>query len=307
MRVLVLGGSGFIGSHLVDQLIKEKHEVVIFSKTKKNINIHAEYIFGDFDEIKKYSEIIFKNVDLVLHLIWNNVPSTSQRKTKNRKNLYPNLENSITLIDEMVKHKLRRIIYFSTGGAIYGNLNNSSANETSQTNPISLYGIEKLMFEKYLLMYQSQNIIDPIILRPSNPYGPRQRYDGVQGVISRFIYLGLKGQPIIIRGDGSNIRDFIYISDMVGIVSKICSNFSPGIYNISSNKGYSISNIIELISNALNIHFKRKYIDVYSTDVNEIILDNALAKEKFQWNPQIELLEGIKSTGQWIRSQINHR
>jgi UDP-glucose 4-epimerase len=217
-KSLVLGGAGFIGSHLVESLLKKGHHVTVFDKigiktdNLKNVISDIELIEGDFLD-EHYLEILPKNMDYIFHLISTTIPATS--------NLNPvydvqsNLAPSVKLIEESVKNKIKKFIFISSGGTIYGIPEKTPIPESHEKKPINSYAITKLGVEKFLHLYSHLSGLDYTVLRMSNPYGPRQPYDKGQGVIAVFIHKILSGEPLEIWGDGSQIRDYMYISDAI--------------------------------------------------------------------------------------------
>jgi len=214
MKVLVLGGNGFIGSHVVDQLLAAGHKVRVFDRSAERYRDpikQVEYRLGRFDDTFQVAEAL-QGMDAVCHLISTTVPGTS--------NLDPvadvknNLINTLNLLEQMRKKGLRRILYLSSGGTVYGNPESSPISENHPLKPISSYGIVKVAIEKYLFMYQQLYGLQPVILRPSNPYGPRQGHAGVQGLIGTLLARAFSGETLEIWGDGSIVRDYMHVSDL---------------------------------------------------------------------------------------------
>jgi len=294
VRILVLGGTGFIGSHIVDALLDEGHVIKVIDRTLKHINKEfpqrIEYIQSDFSDSLVLLEALM-GIDAVIHLVSSTVPGTSNLDPV--ADIQSNLVNSVNLFKAMQQAGVKRIIYFYSGGTVYGNPAQLPILESHPTHPISSYGIIKLAIENYLFMHQELYGLKPIILRLSNPYGPRQGRLGSQGVIGTFLRLIMQGQPIKIWGDGSIVRDYIYISDAVSACMAALNLEQGGIFNIGSGEGDSLLDIIKEIELCT-----RKSADIVfepsrGFDVKSVVLDASLAKEKLNWEPKYSLRQGI--------------
>lgn len=304
MKILVLGGSGFVGSHIVDKLLEAGHEVRVYDSHVVNDSIprpDAEYYFSDIRNEKELSRAMH-GVDVVYHCISSTVPGTSNQ------NIYSdidiNLAGTIRILDIMRATGVSKIIYYSSGGTIYGNSQSIPIREEHVLNPISSYGIVKLAVEKYMLMYMELYSLEPIILRPSNPYGPRQGHIGVQGLISTLLYKAFNHEDIEIWGDGEVIRDYIYISDIADISVKLLSNYECGIYNIGSGTGNSVNEIIHIIKNIVQHDINIDYKDKRSIDVDRVVLDISKICNKYKWAPRVSIVDGITQYYKWINENI---
>jgi UDP-glucose 4-epimerase len=301
MKALVLGGCGFIGSHLTESLIKKNLNVSIFDK--KNIpeflkkKYKIEYYQGTLTDRRLIAEAL-KKVDIVFHLISSTVPSTS-----NQDPIYDiktNLIGTINLLQEMVYNNVKKIVYLSSGGTVYGNPKFNPVNEDHSLRPISSYGIVKIAIENYIYMFQKIYGIDFIILRPSNAYGPRQGHTGIQGIIGTLLYKYLQNETINIWGDGSIVRDYIYVGDLVQLCIKSGLSNINGIFNAGSGYGVSINELISIIQKTLDIKFKINYLPARKFDVQKIILDISKTKKAFNWLPEVSIEEGIKRQWHWM-------
>lgn len=218
MRVLVLGGNGFIGSHVVDELLLAGHDVNIFDKNSeawRSPLFSVRYFLGDFSDTSLLAESL-QGVDVVIHLISTTIPSTS--------NLDPiadiqgNLSHTVRLLQLMVSFNIKRIVYLSSGGTVYGVPSISPIPETHALDPICSYGVVKAATEKYLGMFAHLHDLQPTIIRPSNPYGPRQGHQNAQGVIATFMSRILAKKKIYVWGDGTVKRDYFFVTDL----AKLC-------------------------------------------------------------------------------------
>lgn len=294
MKILVLGGSGFIGSHIVNALIERGHSIRVLDRSQKNIFPEAVEVFAaDYSDTMALSESLI-GMDLVIHLISTSVPSTSNKDPISDVN--GNLINTLKLLDAMKKSDVKRIIYFSSGGTVYGKPKVIPIPETHENNPLCSYGVVKLAIEKYLLMYQALYGIECTIMRPSNPYGSGQAHNGVQGFIGTCLHSALKDKTLTLWGDGSVIRDYIHITDVVSATMSVIDKNLIGAYNIGYGKGYSLLEIIQFVEDVtgkkVDIDFKERR----DFDIPEMILDITKLRNLSGWNPLSDIRTGIQLT-----------
>jgi len=301
MRILVLGGTGFIGSHIVDALLEAGHVIKVLDRTLKYRNDkfpqHVEYIQADFSDSLVLLEAL-TGIDAVIHLVSSTVPGTSNLDPI--ADIQSNLVNSVNLFKAMQQADVKRIIYFSSGGTVYGNPMQLPISESHSTHPISSYGIIKLAIENYLFMHQKLYGLIPIVLRLSNPYGPRQGHLGAQGVVGTFLRQIMQNQPIKIWGDGSVIRDYIYIADAVSACLAAIDSEVQGVFNVGSGAGYSLLDIIQAIEDCTQQKAQLIFEPKRGFDVKEVVLDCSLAKEKFNWLPKYSLVQGVGFHYEWL-------
>lgn len=301
---IIFGGAGFIGSHMAEDLLSRGLDVTVFDKlnsSKKNIEQiinDINFIEGDFNNEVDISKAI-KGQDYIIHLVSSTLPASS--------NLNPfydvesNLLSSLHLFEESVKNKVKKVIFISSGGTVYGNPIKLPINEKHPTYPMSSYGITKLAIEKYLGLYKNLKGLDYKILRFSNPFGERQNPKLAQGLISHLLYKIKHKIPIEIWGDGKVIRDYFYIKDGVQSIYKaIVDRSNHNIYNISSNKGLSINQILDRFRRVLGLSFKVKYLEARKFDVRSNVLDNKLAARYLKWKPETDFNIALKNTWRYI-------
>jgi UDP-glucose 4-epimerase len=301
MKILVLGGNGFIGSHLVDKLIKEGHSVRVFDKKgeqyRKALDC-VEYQLGEFGNRGLLSEAL-NGIDVVVHLISTTVPKTSNDDPVF--DLQSNVVESLFLLEQCVENKIKKIIFSSSGGTVYGIPQSVPVFEENQTNPICSYGISKLTIEKYLYLFKKLHNLDYVIIRPSNPYGSRQNTVGIQGVISVFLGKIMRDEQIQIWGNGHVIRDYIFITDLVdAFYNAIIYNTSSQIFNIGSGEGHSIQDLIYVMKKVTDCEFSITYSSSRMYDVPEIFLDISRAKKELNWVPNTTLEQGIRLTWDFV-------
>jgi UDP-glucose 4-epimerase len=306
MKVLVLGGNGFIGSHLVDALYKRGDSIRIFDRAPNQYQESKpdiDYRYGNFLYTPDLAETL-QDIDVVYHFISTSVPGTS--------NLDPiadikgNLIATVQLLQQMIQLNVQRIVFLSSGGTVYGNPTQELVPETHSLHSICSYGIIKNAIENYLYMFQELYGLQPVVLRPSNPFGPRQGHFGVQGVIPTFLKRIINGESIQIWGDGSIVRDYIYISDLIELCVEAGSSTEVGIYNVGSGKGHSLNDIVSIIKSVTNSTVAVEYLPARPFDVKKITLDINQAREIFGWEPQIPIEDGLRLQYEWL-NKISER
>lgn len=300
MNILLLGGNGFLGSHISDWLIKNNHYVRIIDKSAEKYRKplkDIDYRYIDINYIPGVIEAL-DGIDMVFHLACSTVPSTSNVDILN--DINQNLYSSIRFLDIFVKSGLKNIIFFSTGGAIYGQPVTIPIPETHPTEPVSSYGIVKLTLEKYLSVYENNFGINPLIIRPSNPYGPRQGHQAVQGVISTFLYKIKRNEELVIWGDGDSIRDYIYIDDFTNLTCQLAIKQERGIFNIGSSVGFSINQILEIVKKVTGEKVIVKYLPQRNSDISKVILGTTKLSSVISPYDLIPLDEGVQRYWEWI-------
>ena len=278
-KILVTGGCGFIGSHLVDRLIDLDYEVTVIDILKKNINPKAKYIIADINNIKK-TESAYKNVDCVFHLAAEvQIQSSLEDPLKTFKT---NLMGLQAVLTNMKKHKVPKII-FSSSSAVYSESNNP-IKETDLLNPLNPYALSKKMGEELCLMYKQLYNIEAVILRYFNVYGPRQNdKSSYSGVISLFLKQLKNNDSLFITGDGKQKRDFIYVDDIVdaNIAAMHYKNReNKQIFNIATGESISILDLAKNFSNNITFVKERK------NEIRNSYADISLAKNLLEWEPK---------------------
>ncbi len=306
-KILILGADGFLGSNLAKSLLADrKYEIRAFDLFKDGISRNLascekklEIFPGNFlnrADLKK----ALKGIDYVFHYISLTTPGSSMNDPLI--DVDTNIRGTVVLLGECAKAKVKKIIFPSSGGAIYGNQKKAVLGESDSQNPISPYAISKLTIEKYLEYFRLNRGLDYIIIRFSNPYGPGQNAVGSQGIIPIFLNLVRQGKPITIFGDGENVRDYIFIDDLVENTKKIAfkKNNKFRIYNIGSGKGATINQIVKTIQKVTEKKVKVKKMPARGIDVRKIALDISRAKKEIKYSLEISLEEGVRKTWEWI-------
>jgi UDP-glucose 4-epimerase len=303
-RCIIYGGAGFIGSHITDDLLSHGVKVTIFDKlyaSKSNVSHvlnEIEFIEGDFNNKQDIHDSL-KGKNFVIHLVSSTIPADS--------NLNPqydtetNLISTLNLLDECSLMKIKRIVFISSGGTIYGTPVKIPINEDHPTNPSCSYGIIKLAIEKYLGLYKTLKGLDYRVLRLSNPFGERQNPGIGQGLIVTLLHRIKNSQTVEIWGDGNVVRDYFYIKDgakSAYLAMKDKSNYN--FFNISSGKGISINGILEKFRKVLKLNFKVRYTAKRKFDVPVNILDNRRALKYLGWKPETSIDEALNKTWSYI-------
>lgn len=300
MRVLVLGGCGFIGSHVVEHLLAEGRQVRVLDRGPEKFRpalSEVEYLFGDYGNHDTIVEAL-ADVDVVLHLASATVPGTAALDAQN--DVARNLVPTIGLLESMRKLCIPRLVYLSSGGAVYGAPERVPTPEDHPLRPSHSYGIVKVAIEQYMRVYERNVGLSTMIIRPSNPYGPRQGHMGVQGVIGTFLNLINQGKPIQVWGDGSVVRDYLYITDLVELVAKAVSSNETGVYNAGSGSGISIADVLATLEQVTLRKPMVEYYPARTVDVPCSILDISRARVNLDWQPQTNFLDGVRFHWEWI-------
>jgi len=302
MNILVLGGNGFIGSYVVDHLLAAGHSVRVFDRSSERYRSplsNVDYRLGSFDDTFLLAEAL-QDMDAVCHLISTTVPGTSNLDPV--EDVQSNLVNTLRLLEQMRTQGLHRILYLSSGGTVYGNPVVLPVREDHELNPICSYGVVKVAIEKYLFMYQQLYGLGPIVLRPSNLYGPRQGHAGLQGLIGTFLRRMIAGETLEVWGDGEIVRDYLYIEDLARLCVSAIEKGMTGVFNAGSGEGHSIKDIISTMEEVAGFETPVQYKKGRVFDVKEVILDIEQARQYFDWNPQTSLQEGMAAQLRWLKT-----
>lgn len=308
MKCLVLGGRGFLGSHLSDALLREGHTVRVFDRPKifeacpSDSGNEVEWVEGDFMNRADVTKAM-QECEIVFHLI-----STTLPRSSNENPVYDIEGNVITtlhLLETASQLGVRKIIFVSSGGTVYGVPQQIPIKESHPTDPICSYGITKLAIEKYLQLFHTLHGLDYCVLRLANPFGPRQRISTAQGAVTVFLDKALRGETIEIWGDGSVTRDYFYISDAVSALIKAISYEGEiKTFNIGSGTGKSLNEILDALDGLLGFEIKRRYMLGRKFDVPLSVLDNTLAMQSLGWEPYVSFSEGLLRTLEWLKPRI---
>jgi UDP-glucose 4-epimerase len=304
MKAVIIGGGGFLGSHLAEALLANGQDVWIFDQPGARYLEYsnqrgAKIITGNFLDPTAVGEAILA-CDVVYHLVSTTVPQTSNENP--RFDIETNLIGTLQLLELMHQANVKKIIFSSSGGTVYGIPQEIPIKESHPTDPISSYGIVKLAIEKYIHLYWTLYGMDYCILRISNAYGARQPITPTQGAIAAFLGKAAQKEEITIWGDGTVLRDYIYASDIANAFLQ--ASLYQGelrVFNIGSGHGHSLKDIIGAIENITQIPLQVKYLPGRRFDVPVNILDITRAKSHLHWEPKVRLEEGVLSAFEWMQ------
>lgn len=296
--VLVLGGAGFIGSNLVNALVAQGHRPRVLTRPSRS-NANLRHLFDDIDLIHgdfmddAGLRVALQGVHTVYHLITTTFPSMVIESSNY--DLLSNLLPTIRLLELSREAGVRRIVYASSGGTIYGEPQRVPIDESHPLAPKSAYGQSKLTIENYLSFYGRTTPLEVSILRVSNPYGPGQNVYGNQGLVAVAMGCALDERPLRVIGRGDAVRDFIYIDDVVDAMLRATSA-PPQIINVSSGAGRSVNEVIAAIESASGRTLKRLAVPERAGDVKISVLDNSRARHALDWSPKVEFEAGVART-----------
>jgi UDP-glucose 4-epimerase len=304
MKVAILGGASFIGKHLVNRFIRDGNEVTSFVRKKgidKNTPIRNEVEF-DFQDISSISKLLSR-FDVVVHLVSSSNPASSRLDAKG--DIQHNLFGTIDLLKTLENSPGTRLIFASSGGAVYGKPKSMPIAENHATDPVSPYGVSKLAIEKYLHISRLESGLDYKILRLSNPYGPLQVNNKGQGLIPTVIEKALKGESLTVWGDGFNTRDYVYIDDLEeAFVKAVEYTGDIRTFNVGSGVGSSVLEIVSAVSELIGSEMTIDFLPGRASDPSANVLDVRLASTELGWEPKTSLSEGLGMSVEWNRERL---
>jgi UDP-glucose 4-epimerase len=316
-NVVIIGGAGFIGTNLAINLAAKNYTGIICDKETSSITnidrIKTNFSIYKIDsfETQRLTEICSTSKNIIW-LAHSSVPSTSMANIM--KDINSNITPLINFLSIINKSKhLKNFIYISSGGSVYGqpliDTHNYCITEAHPTYPISNYGLVKLIAERYIYLLLTKITINKFILRPSNVYGPYQNIEIPQGIIGHAFNSCITQNPIPIFDYGKPIRDYLFVDDLSSAIVS-CLNRKPlnnfCTYNISSNRGYSIKEIIAEIESVVGAPVKINFLPKRDFDCTYNVLDNSLAKKNLKWEPKVNLTDGLIKVWHWLKTSKDH-
>jgi UDP-glucose 4-epimerase len=305
MKCLVLGGGGFIGSHIVEALHAAGHDIRILERPRvprfREFAERVEWVEGDFQSASIVHDAV-EGVDVVFHLV-----STTLPKSSNDDPIF-DLESNVVATLRMLEFArdagVRKVIFISSGGTVYGTPTMLPIPETHPTEPRVAYGIGKLAIEKYLALFHLLHGLDYTVLRVANPYGERQRVETSQGAVAAFIDRALREQPIEIWGDGTITRDYIHVADVArAFLRALDYDGSVRIFNVGSGRGRTLNELVSLLKEVVGREVDVRHMPGRAFDVPSNVLAIERARDVLGWVPEVEFESGFRATFDWARSQ----
>lgn len=296
-RCLVLGGNGFIGSHLVHALLAQGYHVRVFDRPNTTSlgqvsPEQVQYYYGDITSEADLSEAM-QGCDTCFHLVSTVLPKNSN--TDPVYDIESNLIGSVRMLNYAVKYGVKKIVFVSSGGTVYGVPQTVPISESHPQNPLCSYGIVKLAIEKYLELYHQLHGLDYRVLRLSNPFGEMQRVNSSQGAVAVFLSRAMQKKTVEIWGNGDVVRDYIHISDVVrAMLASLEYNGEEKVFNIAAGQGYSLNELLDVIEEVVGHPVERRYTEARSFDVPVSVLDISKATRELGWKPELTFIEGLQ-------------
>ncbi|MNO26540.1 dTDP-4-dehydro-6-deoxyglucose reductase [compost metagenome] len=309
MKCAVLGGTGFIGSHLINALIAQGHEVSSLTRHVPPQNTilsdeamaQVRWNMGDYENREDVKETL-EGADICFHLISSSLPGNSNKDPS--WDISTNVCNSLQVMELAVSLGLKSLYFVSSGGTIYGDAQVLPIPEEHQLEPTCSYGVSKLAIEKYLALFERLHRLPYKIIRLANPYGPGQDVNKAQGAVSVFIERSRNSLPIEIWGDGSNVRDYIYIDDAIrGIIALMGYEGKQRIFNLGSGQGRSLLDVVAEISKWIDPMPDVKFLPAREFDLKANVLDISKVRTCVGFEPIVSFDEGIRRTLEWQNSK----
>lgn len=303
MKIVVTGGAGFIGSHLVDRLVQEGHEVAVVDNlsTGKRRNLNRAARFYKMDIQSSSLERVFRKERpaMLMHLA---AQMDVRRSVADPVfDAQVNILGTLNVLNQAAQHGTRKVLFASSGGAIYGEQEVYPAPESHPTKPLSPYGISKLSGEHYLSYFQSVSGIQTVALRFANVYGPRQDPEGEAGVVSIFSRKLLQGEQPIINGNGRQTRDFVFVDDIVEAHLAVMGKDVQGTYNVGTGEETTINELFRIIADLTTPQVKELHGPAKKGEQLRSVVDAAKLRRELGWESKVSLREGLSRTVDFFR------
>lgn len=305
MRILVTGGAGFIGSHVVDALLEAGHDVAVVddlsSGRRENVDPRARFFRVDVQAAEIADIMAAERPEVLCH---HAAQMDVRRSVADPAfDARVNILGLLNLMEHGRQHGLRRVVFASTGGAIYGEQEVYPAPETHPTAPLSPYGVSKLASERYLHFYAQAYGIPYVALRYANVYGPRQNPHGEAGVVAIFTEKLLRGEQPTINGDGRQTRDYVYVGDIVRANLAALTTSFVGALNLGTGRETDVNELYERICRACGLEVAPRHGPARPGEQRRSAVDSRLAATVLGWRPEVDLAEGLGRTVAWFRSR----
>ena len=299
MKAVLLGGSGFIGAHLSKALVDAGNDVIVFDRLLPVLAPQwdgVRYVLGDLTALGSMDLVeTLRHADLVFYLAWRFTHADSNRNMA--LDIEANLIGAIRVLESCVAAGVGRVIFYSSGGTVYGQAQYLPIAETHPTEPRSSHAILKLSVEKYLALFDQTHGLDYVVLRPGNPFGRYQNPASGQGVIAALHARMASGEPFEVWGDGAVVRDYFHVSDLVraSLLAGTTSH-SRTVYNVGSGTGRSLREVIETIQQMTGRKILVRWGPGRDSDVPSSILNIEKAQRLLRWSPRLSFEEGLRLT-----------
>ncbi|MFC5930757.1 NAD-dependent epimerase/dehydratase family protein [Cryobacterium melibiosiphilum] len=306
-KTLVIGGNGFIGSHLVDALTEAGHDVAAFDRFRSSEPTFktpsATVLQGEFLS-RSDLEAAIQGQEYVFHFLSTTTPATAESDPT--LDIRTNVAQTVELLESCVEAGVKRVYFASTGGAIYGPQDKEDYSEVDRALPISPYGIGKLSIEHYLHYFRTKHGLESTALRISNPYGTRQKANKKQGLIPIALRQIALGRPVMRMGTGSMVRDYVFVEDLVRMITPMVGVETDfDLYNLGSGAGHSVSEIIESLRRVTDIDFAVNEVPVPPTFIDRVVLNTTRYRSEFTTTALTALDDGVRMTYEEIQGQLN--
>ena len=303
--VLVTGGAGFIGSHLVDRLVAQGFAVVVLdalsSGSRENLNPAAEFHHLDIRSLLAHELILRVQPQALFHLAAQ--VSVRHSVADPRHDADVNVLGSLNLLEAAIKAKVPKVIFSSTGGAIYGEQDYFPADEAHPRRPLSPYGVAKLAVENYLFYYRQEYGLNYVALRYANVYGPRQDPHGEAGVVAIFTQKLLRGEQAVINGDGEQTRDFVFVGDVARANLLALHDAVQGPVNIGTGNETSVNDLFARLSRVTGSTRPEFHGPAKPGDQRRSVITHDHARALMGWTPQVSLDDGLQATVAYFREK----
>ena len=309
MNILVTGGAGFIASHIVDSYVQLGHDVTVLDNLstgrKKNLNPRAKFVQQDLRDAEAMRTLFARQkFDVVNH----HAAQIDVRRSVSDPvyDASVNILGVLTLLEECVKNGVKKVIFASSGGAIYGEQDYFPADEKHPTRPISPYGIAKLTTEHYLFYYKTVYGLDYVSLRYANVYGPRQNPEGEAGVVAIFTTRMLAGRPAVINGDGKQTRDYVFVGDLVRASVLALDHNGSDVFNIGTGRESDVNTLFRILNKETGSSCEEQHGPAKKGEQMRSVLDTRKISSALGWKPTVSLEEGLARTVDYFRKESAH-
>lgn len=309
MRILVTGGTGFIGSHVVARLLRAGHTLRVMAHSAARspelrfIDEQTELVLGDLSDRSTLQRAL-TGMESVVHLAWSTVPKNATADPAF--DVQSNVIGTLHLLEQAKAQALRKFVFISSGGTVYGRPERHPIPEAHPTHPISAYGLSKLTVEKYLYLYHALHGLDYTVLRVANAYGERQNLRKGQGVIGVWLQRIMQQKPIEIWGDGSVIRDYVYVGDVAEAVYQVLHTpeSRAQTFNVGSGNGQSLREVAATLQHVMRVEPDIRYLPGRNFDVPANVLDISRIRKVIGWTPQVSFETGLRGVRTWLEANF---